>query len=209
LATRFRPDVILIDATPPPDPRAIGFLILAHFSIPVDTPRKRCRVRVSGYSRSRDALRIAGAGPTQAMQTKGDGSPEGRLSARHSQNRARTVARADDYEDPLNATDTRRLAAVFATAALAVPVALADSPHFIRASADLNNDGALSESWKEARLGDNHRRRADITCPPGQRLELAQATYTNAAISDTTNEVTESIPGTFDTGCLLPNARGR
>jgi hypothetical protein len=47
-----------------------------------------------------------------------------------------------------------------------------------------------------------------FTCPPGQSRQLAQVTYTNVAISDTTNGVTESIPGTFDTGCLLPNVRG-
>ena len=49
---------------------------------------------------------------------------------------------------------------------------------------------------------------SDISCPPGQNLRLAQATYTNVEIADTTNGVTESIPGTFDTGCLLPNVRG-
>jgi hypothetical protein len=157
------------------------------------------------------------------------------------------------------------LAAVSATAALAVPVALADSPHFIRASATVNNDGTLDVSWKEAGLGTNQNidyvasadatatwvcvnkgganpsaqnkttvagpvsetgtfssgkngqitasltvdpPPSDITCPPGQRLALAQASYTNVAITDTTNDITEPIPGTFDTGCLLPNVRG-
>jgi hypothetical protein len=46
-----------------------------------------------------------------------------------------------------------------------------------------------------------------FTCPPGQSLQIAQVIYTNVAISDTTNGVTEPIPGTFDTGCLLPNVR--
>ena len=41
----------------------------------------------------------------------------------------------------------------------------------------------------------------------GQTLAIAQVVYTNVAITDTTNGVTESIPGTFDTGCLLPNVR--
>jgi hypothetical protein len=157
------------------------------------------------------------------------------------------------------------LAALAAAAALAVPVAVAQSPHFIRASAKVNNDGTLDVSWKEAGLGDNqlisyvasadatatyvcvNRGGAnpsaqnkttvagpvtaegdfssgkngqitasltvdpppsDITCPPGQRLELAEATYSDVAITDTTNGVTEPIPGTFDTGCLLPNVRG-
>jgi hypothetical protein len=47
-----------------------------------------------------------------------------------------------------------------------------------------------------------------FSCPPGQSLELAQVSYTNVAITDTTNRVTEPIPGTFDSGCLLPNVRG-
>jgi hypothetical protein len=47
-----------------------------------------------------------------------------------------------------------------------------------------------------------------FSCPSGQKLELASASYTDVAITDTTNGVTESIPGTFSTGCLLPNVRG-
>lgn len=47
-----------------------------------------------------------------------------------------------------------------------------------------------------------------FSCPSGQDLELASVSYTNVAISDTTNGVTESIAGTFSTGCLLPNVRG-
>jgi hypothetical protein len=39
-------------------------------------------------------------------------------------------------------------------------------------------------------------------------LEIAQISYTNVTITDTTNGVTASIAGTFDTGCLLPNVRG-
>jgi hypothetical protein len=49
---------------------------------------------------------------------------------------------------------------------------------------------------------------SNISCPKGQQLELASATYTDVSITDTTNKVTESIPGTFSTGCLLPNVRG-
>lgn len=47
-----------------------------------------------------------------------------------------------------------------------------------------------------------------FSCPSGQTLKLAQVSYTNVAITDTTNGVTESIPGTFTTGCLLPDVRG-
>jgi hypothetical protein len=49
---------------------------------------------------------------------------------------------------------------------------------------------------------------SDISCPPGQSLELASVSYTNVTITDTTNNVSESIPGTFSSGCLLPNVRG-
>ena len=47
-----------------------------------------------------------------------------------------------------------------------------------------------------------------FTCPPGQSLQLAQASYTNVSITDTTNGITEPVDGTFTTGCLLPNVRG-
>jgi hypothetical protein len=47
-----------------------------------------------------------------------------------------------------------------------------------------------------------------FSCPPGQSLEIAQVTYTGVSITDTTNGITEPIPGTFTTGCLLPNVRG-
>ena len=47
-----------------------------------------------------------------------------------------------------------------------------------------------------------------FSCPKGQRQALAQVTYTNVAINDTTNGVSDSIPGTFATGCLLPDVRG-
>jgi hypothetical protein len=47
------------------------------------------------------------------------------------------------------------LAAGCTMLALAVPVALADSPHFIRASGSLNTDGSLTVNFKEAGLGTN------------------------------------------------------
>lgn len=47
-----------------------------------------------------------------------------------------------------------------------------------------------------------------LTCPSGQSVQLADASYTNVAIADTTNGITEAIAGTFSTGCLLPNVRG-
>jgi hypothetical protein len=158
------------------------------------------------------------------------------------------------------------LAAVFATAAIAVPAATAVSPHFINASANLSGAN-LVVSFKEAGLGTNalisYTASADATatyvcvnkgggnpsasnkttvsgpvsangtfssgkngnvnasltltppsppstfsCPPGQSQATAEVVYTNVAITDTTNGIIEPIPGTFDTGCLLPNVRG-
>jgi hypothetical protein len=49
---------------------------------------------------------------------------------------------------------------------------------------------------------------ASFSCPKGQTERLAKVTYTNVSITDTTNNVTEPISGTFSTGCLLPNVRG-
>ena len=51
---------------------------------------------------------------------------------------------------------------------------------------------------------------SDITCPPGQKLELASVTYTNVTLTDTTNQLPPVTvgTGTFSSGCLLPNVRG-
>jgi hypothetical protein len=156
------------------------------------------------------------------------------------------------------------LAGVFATAALAVPAALADSPHFTRASGTLNSDGSLTVAFKEAGLGTNQNidyvlsadgtatyvcvnrggsnpsaqnkttvngpvsasgtfssgkngqvsasltvspPPSDISCPPGQSLQLASVSYTNVTLTDTTNNVSISL-GDFSSGCLLPNVKG-
>ncbi|HEY5987634.1 MAG TPA: hypothetical protein VIV12_14855 [Streptosporangiaceae bacterium] len=48
---------------------------------------------------------------------------------------------------------------------------------------------------------------SDISCPSGQSLQLASVSYTNATVTDTTNNVSISI-GDFASGCLLPNVRG-
>ena len=154
--------------------------------------------------------------------------------------------------------------AVFALA-ITASTALADSPHFIKASASLIGVN-LNVSFKEAGLGDNqlitYTASADatatyvcvngggsnpsaankttvtapvsktgqfssgkngsisasltinppgpgnFTCPPGQSMQLASVSYSNVAITDTTNGVTEPISGTFTTGCLLPDVRG-
>ena len=49
---------------------------------------------------------------------------------------------------------------------------------------------------------------SDISCPKGQNLQLASVSYTNVTLTDTTNGIPAPIPGTFDSGCLLPNVRG-
>lgn len=162
----------------------------------------------------------------------------------------------------------RKLMAVVAAAvavAVLAPVALAVSPHFINASANLSGT-SLVVSFKEAGLGSNQNidylasatasatyvcvnrgggnpsagnkttvtapvsqtgtfnsgKNGNVTgsltisapgpgsfsCPSGQSLQLASVTYSGVSITDTTNNITESISGTFSTGCLLPNVRG-
>jgi hypothetical protein len=48
---------------------------------------------------------------------------------------------------------------------------------------------------------------SNISCPKGQKLELASASYTGVTLTDTTNGITVSL-GDFSSGCLLPNVRG-
>ena len=135
-----------------------------------------------------------------------------------------------------------------------VPAALADSPHFVRASATLSNNGNLTVAFKEAGLGANQnitymatadatatyacRNRGGnwpqdpkktvvsgpvsatgtfssgrngqitasltlmpppttLTCPGGQTRVLADVSYSNVAVTDTTNNVSQSIAGTY------------
>jgi hypothetical protein len=149
--------------------------------------------------------------------------------------------------------------------AFAASAALAQNEHFIRASGNLNNNGTLTVSFKEAGLGTNQNITyvlsadatatyvcvnrgganpsaqnkttvagpvsstgtfnsgkngsvtasltvspppSDISCPRGQSLELASVSYTNVVLTDTTNNVSINIGGTFNSGCLLPNVRG-
>src|ERR687898_113196 len=148
--------------------------------------------------------------------------------------------------------------------AFAASAALAQNEHFIRASGNLNNNGSLTVSFKEAGLGTNqlisyvasadatatyvcvnrgganpsaqnkttvagpvsasgtfnsgkngqvtasltvNPPPSDISCPPGQSLELAEVSYTNLLLTDTTNNVSIAV-GDFSSGCLLPNVRG-
>jgi len=48
---------------------------------------------------------------------------------------------------------------------------------------------------------------SDISCPPGQSLELASVSYDNVVLTDTTNGVSISLADQ-ESGCLLPNVRG-
>jgi hypothetical protein len=64
------------------------------------------------------------------------------------------------------------IAAVFATAALAVPAALADSPHFIKASASIDNAGNLVCTFKEAGLGTTVSTEA-VTCSADASADYA------------------------------------
>lgn len=160
----------------------------------------------------------------------------------------------------------RLLASLVALVALAgsSTAAFAVSPHFISASANINPDGTLTASFKEAGLGTNllinytlsaqgtatwvcvnggganpsaqnkttvngpvsasgtfssgkngnvtasltvSPPPANISCPKGQELALASASYTGVTLTDVTNGITESL-GDFSSGCLLPNVRG-
>ena len=46
-----------------------------------------------------------------------------------------------------------------------------------------------------------------FSCPPGQKLQLAQVSYTNVVLTDLTNDESISV-GDISSGCLLPNVRG-
>jgi hypothetical protein len=48
---------------------------------------------------------------------------------------------------------------------------------------------------------------SDISCPPGQSLELAEVSYINIVLTDTTNNVSIAVDDVAS-GCLLPNVRG-
>jgi hypothetical protein len=48
---------------------------------------------------------------------------------------------------------------------------------------------------------------SDISCPPGQSLQLAEVSYTDIVLTDTTNNVSISVDDQAS-GCLLPNVRG-
>jgi hypothetical protein len=52
-------------------------------------------------------------------------------------------------------------------------------------------NGSISETLTLVALGPS------LDCPPGQTPTLISLTYSNVSITDTTNGVTQAIPGTF------------
>ncbi|MDC5697810.1 hypothetical protein OO014_11115 [Intrasporangium calvum] len=47
----------------------------------------------------------------------------------------------------------------------------------------------------------------DFTCPPGQSLQIAEVSYTNVLLTDTTNGISIAVDDAIS-GCLLPRVRG-
>jgi hypothetical protein len=127
-------------------------------------------------------------------------------------------------------TLTRRplvaLAVVLGVAALAAPAALADSPHFIKASATINSSGQLVCSFKEAGLGTTLTT-ANVTCSAdatavyqcfnngGQHPKAGNKETVGGPVSNggpfpvrngqTTGSITVSPPGPGDFSC--PNGQ--
>ena len=62
-----------------------------------------------------------------------------------------------------------------------------------------DKNGRVTASLAVAPLGPG-----DLSCPPGQTLYLTEVSYTNVVLTDTTNGVTLSIPGTFSLTFPLP-----
>ena len=93
------------------------------------------------------------------------------------------------------------LAAVLAMALVAAAPALAVSPHFISASATLNNDGSLTANFKEAGLGTNQN--IDYTLS-GQGTAIYVCVNKGGANPSASNKTAVAGPvsasGTFNSG---------
>jgi hypothetical protein len=93
------------------------------------------------------------------------------------------------------------LAAVFATAALAVPAALATSPHFISATGTLNADGSATVKFKEAGLGTNQNINYSLTADATEVVVCVNKGGGNPSASNkTTISGPVSATGTFNSG---------
>jgi hypothetical protein len=97
------------------------------------------------------------------------------------------------------------LSAVLAAAVLAVPAALADSPHFIKASASVDNAGNLVCTFKEVGLGNTAESEA-VTC-------AADATAVYACINGGGNHPKaankETVSGPVSGGGVFPVRNGQ
>ena len=97
------------------------------------------------------------------------------------------------------------LAAACATAALAAPAALADSPHFLKASASIDSSGNLVCTFKEAGLGTTVATEA-VTCS-------ADATAVYACINGGGNHPKatnkETVSGPVSGGGIFPVRNGQ
>jgi hypothetical protein len=93
----------------------------------------------------------------------------------------------------------------------AVQPALAVSPHFVSASAQLSGTNLVVSFRRPGSASltlSPPTPPSTFSCLPGQDQAIAEVVYSNVSITYTTNGITEPIPGTFDTGCLLPDVRG-
>ena len=92
--------------------------------------------------------------------------------------------------------------AVFVTSLiLAAPSALADSPHFVRASGSLNGDGSLTVSFKEAGLGTNQLIDYALTADASAVYVCVNKGGANPSASNkTTVSGPVSATGTFSSG---------
>jgi hypothetical protein len=93
------------------------------------------------------------------------------------------------------------LAAGCASLALAVPVALAQNEHFIRASGSLSNNGSLTVSFKEAGLGTNQLINYTLTADATATYVCVNRGGANpSAQNKTTVAGPVSASGTFNSG---------
>ena len=92
-------------------------------------------------------------------------------------------------------------AVVIATAALAVPAALATSPHFISATGTLNSDGSATVNFKEAGLGTNQNINYSLTADATEIVVCVNKGGGNPSASNkTTISGPVSATGTFNSG---------
>jgi hypothetical protein len=93
------------------------------------------------------------------------------------------------------------LAAMLATAAIAVPAALGVSPHFINATGTLNADGSATVNFKEAGLGTNQNINYTLSADATEVVVCVNKGGGNPSASNkTTISGPVSSSGTFNSG---------